>query len=234
MTGTTGVLSTMTPEELVKRLLEDEPDEDDTSFSAANAYNILNEANVKSSSHIEYQLEKNERAWKKVRDRFFERSWEKVVDYFIKAFSLRSRKGVTHAPWPGIETLWKLSGDNRLWPLTDFGNVGQSDQLFVSYVYGNNERLAAFKKYADCSPENMAKSYSNGLTYDTSVVKGSTVTCSKTARAFELLPHEAVLELLQSGWDVDFSDNEDGTCSITFLSFSPKEAGRKAVKMALA
>lgn len=186
-------------------------------------YDLLDQAGVVSSSHSNYDMSVNRAGWQKFVELISAELGKTCTLKDAVAWILKS------GPMPGIETLWAMTQDPRLKPLTDFDDASASDgadNLCVSYFYGGHERRAAFVKYGSHDPEAMAKSVYNCLDNLHNGVKiaGTTVTMP----AFddnggdEWGPGQIVTGLREGGWQVDF-DNDGQQFTITIHGFGSNQ-----------
>lgn len=182
-------------------------------------YDLVDQAGVVSSSADNYSMTTNRAGWQKF--------VQLISQYLNKPCTLKDAVNwiLKSGPMPGIETLWVMTQDTRLRPLTDFDEASVSsgaDNLCVSYFYGGHERRAAFVKYGSHEPKTMAESIYNCLVNLHNGVEwdgDTTVTLPVFNESDgEWGPTEIVRGLREGGWKVDF-DNSGGTFVITVRGF---------------
>ncbi len=191
----------------------DGPDE------AGEAYDLVTDAGIQSSSHTHYDMNVNRPGWQKLT--------RMLSQKYGRQFSIKDVASwiVKFGPMPGIETLWVMTKDPRLRAITDFEESDGGDQLCVSYFYGGHERRAAFVKYGSRDPEKMAKSIFNCLNnlHDDVELNGTTVTLTTFDESDgEWGPTEIVKGLREGGWQVNL-DNDGSKFTVTVLGFGQAE-----------
>jgi len=154
----------------------------------------------RSSSHVDYKPQRE--AWLNVA-----RHLDCTLLDLADAIASPSKTPECDHYLVGIEGLWELTRHPELFKLTDYDTSRLTDQLVVSYFYGNDDRREAFRKYASHKPEDMASSIAEFLSGAGAKAKGNVVTYDPT-RFVELdwridSIDELTEPLLSSGWNVE-------------------------------
>jgi hypothetical protein len=123
----------------------------------ANIGIAIRAVDMSSSSHCDYRTQKAK--------------WERVAQlvganlFQISNAIANDQTGLLAndpSGFTGIEGLWELTKDKKLWPLTDYAMAGETDQYAYSYFYGaSDERIKAWERVLGKNHDLMAKSFAH-------------------------------------------------------------------------
>lgn len=166
--------------------------------------NAVSEVGMRSSSHVEYADQRNR--WLKVA--------EMLDCTLMDLASAIAKAGYNQNSYEnyltGVEGLWELTQHRGLYKLTDYYTSGTpgSDQLVVSYFYGDGGRREKFKKYASNKPADMANSIAEFLRGTNAKSTGNVVTYDTDKSSADYVDwgmsvDDLVGELLPHGWNIE-------------------------------
>lgn len=112
-------------------------------------------------------------------------------------------------PGPGVEGLYELTRNEKLFPLTDYYRPGSQDQLCVSYFYTGPERLKHWEKCVKVTPEMLMSSTACALNagcYEVdhvAHVDGATIRFVPPEHPEYWDRNDILIGLRKHGWDVE-------------------------------
>lgn len=109
------------------------------------------ESGIRSSASVGYSSQESK--WREL----IQRSHLSEEDFVTAMIEIERQ------PFAGVEGLWEVTKDERLWPMTDYYSAGETDQYCVSYFYGSNERVKAWDRNVQRNFEMMASSLAQVL-----------------------------------------------------------------------